>query len=71
MLVGDCTLNVSDADLDIMALTVWAEARGEGPDGMAAVAWAIRQRFENQGGLVRHGEKVEDDTIAAVCVDRD
>lgn len=27
----------TDFDLDIMALTVWAEARGEGDEGMAAV----------------------------------
>lgn len=70
MLVGDCTLNVSDADLDIMALTVWAEARGEGPDGIAAVAWVIRNRFENPGWWSRQrGDGIPDDTIAAVCLD--
>ena len=37
------------SDLDAMALTVWAEARGEGPDGQAAVAWIIRNRAEDPG----------------------
>ena len=63
-------MNVSDADLDMMALTVWAEARGEGPDGIAAVAWVIRNRFENPGWWSRQrGDGISDDTIAAVCLD--
>ena len=63
-------MNVSEADLDIMALTVWAEARGEGPDGMAAVAWVIRHRYENPGWWSRQrGDGIPDDTIAAVCLD--
>jgi N-acetylmuramoyl-L-alanine amidase len=31
-------------ELEVMALTVWGEARGEGEDGQAAVAWVIRNR---------------------------
>jgi spore germination cell wall hydrolase CwlJ-like protein len=31
-------------DLEVMALTVWGEARGEGVEGQAAVAWVIRNR---------------------------
>lgn len=60
----------TEDDLDTMALTVWAEARGEGPDGMAAVAWVIRHRFENPGWWSRQrGDGIPDDTIAAVCLD--
>lgn len=31
-------------DLQTMAKTIWAEARGEGYQGMTAVAWIIRNR---------------------------
>jgi N-acetylmuramoyl-L-alanine amidase len=31
-------------ELEVMALTVWGEARGEGAEGQAAVAWVIRNR---------------------------
>lgn len=34
----------NDNDLDVAALTVWGEARGEGEDGQRAVAWVIRNR---------------------------
>lgn len=37
------------SDIDVMALTVWAEARGEGPEGQAAVAWIIRNRTDDPG----------------------
>lgn len=60
----------TEFDLDIMALTVWAEARGEGDAGMAAVAWVIRHRWENPGWWSRNrGDGIADDTITAVCVD--
>lgn len=36
----------SDRDLTIMALTMWAEARSETNEGLAAVAWTIRNRAE-------------------------
>lgn len=39
----------SDLDLDTMALTVWAEARGEAIIGQRAVAWVIRNRWEQPG----------------------
>jgi N-acetylmuramoyl-L-alanine amidase len=32
--------------MDIVPLTIWREARREGPKGMAAVAWVIRNRAE-------------------------
>lgn len=56
-------------DLDIMALTVWAEARGEGVKGQSAVAWVIRNRWEHPRWWSRHRDSVPDDTIAAVCLD--
>lgn len=60
----------SEADLTTMALTVWAEARGEMPGGQRAVAWVIRNRFENPGWWSRNaGDGIPDDTIAAVCRD--
>jgi hypothetical protein len=37
------------SDAQILALTLWAEARGEGRDGLIAVAWVIRNRVENPG----------------------
>ena len=57
------------ADLDVMALTVWAEARGESPLGMAAVAWVIRNRFQHPCWWSRHaGDGIPDDTLKAVCL---
>ena len=35
--------------LDIMARTVWGEARGEGEPGMVAVAWVIKNRSAKPG----------------------
>jgi hypothetical protein len=57
-------------DLDIMALTVWAEARGEGVKGQSAVAWVMRNRWENPRWWSRQrNDGILDDTIAAVCKD--
>lgn len=33
-------------DIDVLARTLWGEARGEGRSGMIAVAWCIRNRVE-------------------------
>lgn len=38
---------ISEADLDLVARTIWGEARGEGPAGWIAVAHVIRRRAEN------------------------
>ena len=35
---------VTEKDRDILARTLWGEARGEGPAGQVAVAWTIRNR---------------------------
>lgn len=35
------------SDFEILALTVWAEARGECEKGQKAVAWVIRNRVDN------------------------
>ncbi len=56
-------------DLGIMALTVWAESRGEGVKGQAAVAWVIRNRWEHPRWWSRNRDGIPDDTIAAVCLD--
>ena len=37
-------MNASEKDRDILARTLWGEARGEGLDGQIAVAWTIRNR---------------------------
>lgn len=60
--------NYSRLDLETMALTVWAEARGEPVEGQRAVAWVIRNRYEHPGWWSRgKGDGIPDDTIAAVC----
>ena len=62
--------NYSDYDLQTMALTVWAEARGEPEEGQRAVAWVIRNRYEHPGWWSRdRRDGIPDDTIAAVCRD--
>ena len=35
-----------EQDVDILARTLWGEARGEGFSGMVAVGWTIRNRVE-------------------------
>ncbi|KFE57839.1 cell wall hydrolase [Pseudomonas syringae] len=37
---------VTEKDRDVLARTLWGEARGEGSAGQIAVAWAIRNRVE-------------------------
>lgn len=37
-------MTVSDKDRDILARTLWGEARGDGLTGQIAVAWTIRNR---------------------------
>lgn len=37
----------SDQDVEILARTLWAEARGEGAGGMIAVGWSIRNRVND------------------------
>jgi spore germination cell wall hydrolase CwlJ-like protein len=60
----------SDFDLDITALTVWAEARGETVDGQKAVIHVIKNRWLNPGWWSRQrGDGIDDDTLAAVCLD--
>jgi N-acetylmuramoyl-L-alanine amidase len=40
-------LNPTPFELEMMACTIWGEARGETFEGMKAVAWVIRHRVEN------------------------
>ncbi|MDD1967117.1 cell wall hydrolase [Pseudomonas putida] len=37
---------VTEKDRDVLARTLWGEARGEGAAGMVAVAWSIRNRVD-------------------------
>jgi N-acetylmuramoyl-L-alanine amidase len=61
---------ITETDLQTMALTVWAEARGESREGQIAVAWVIRNRWRNPGWWSRQkGDGIPDDTITAVCRD--
>lgn len=36
-----------EKDIDVLARTLWGEARGEGYDGQVAVAWAVRNRVDD------------------------
>lgn len=57
-------------DLDILARTLWGEARSEGRKGMEAVASVIMNRLGRPGWWSRQrGDGIADDTIAAVCLD--
>ncbi|MGE8098135.1 cell wall hydrolase [Pseudomonas fluorescens] len=40
-------MTVTDKDRDILARTLWGEARGEGLAGQIAVAWTIRNRVND------------------------
>lgn len=39
----------TDHELDIVAKTLYGEARGEGREGLIAVAWVIKNRADNPG----------------------
>ena len=49
------------SEIDILACTLWAEARGEGYMGMKAVAHVIINR-------VKSARFASDDTLASVCL---
>ena len=40
-------MSATPADIEILARTLWAEARGEGMAGMVAVGWSIRNRVND------------------------
>ncbi|MGS0735552.1 cell wall hydrolase [Pseudomonas sp. GG8] len=40
-------MSASPADIEILARTLWGEARGEGLSGMIAVGWSIRNRVND------------------------
>ena len=48
-------------DLDVLARTVYGEARGEGLDGQVAVAWVIVNR-------TTHGQRFGGPAIVGVCL---
>ena len=35
------------SDVDLMALCIWAESRGEPGEGQVAVAWVIKNRIDH------------------------
>ncbi|MGG6879769.1 UNVERIFIED_CONTAM: cell wall hydrolase, partial [Pseudomonas aeruginosa] len=37
-------MSISPSALDTLTKTIWGEARGEGREGMIAVAWVILNR---------------------------
>ena len=39
-------MSLNERDVDVLARTIWGEARGEGRAGQIAVGWAIRNRVE-------------------------
>ena len=57
-------------DTDILARTVYGEARGEGLEGMEAVACVILNRYKARkwftGYIVRQGQKIP--SIAQTCL---
>ena len=40
-------MTVTEQGRDVLARTLWGEARGEGLAGMVAVAWTIRNRVDD------------------------
>lgn len=58
------------SEIDTVALTVWAEARGEAIVGQKAVAHVIRTRYEHPCWWSRdRGDGIADDSLKAVCLD--
>lgn len=53
-------IDITEDDLEIMALTVWAEARGEFLTGQSAVAWVIKNRWKNPGWWSRPHHTIRD-----------
>lgn len=44
MLMGPQTISASGEDIDVLARTIWGEARGESLAGQIAVGWTVRHR---------------------------
>ena len=59
-------LNFNDGP-DILARTIWGEARGESRDGKVAVACVVRNRAQSKTSWWRKAEGVTD-PFAAVCL---
>ena len=63
---------MADNDLDILARTIYGEARGEGLAGMEAVACVIMNRYKARkwytGYIVQDGKKVP--SVAQTCLKR-
>lgn len=60
-------IQASAADIDIMARTLYGEARGEGHLGMVAVAHVICERVRRRRWYGRDVAGHDDHSISAVC----
>lgn len=56
----------SAGDIITLAKTLWGEARGEGQQGMAAVAWVVRNRAAVAAKI--HYPQFGDGTIKGTCL---
>ena len=64
------TVIFSNMDREIMALTLYGEARGETIEGLRSVGFVILNRYKNPKWWSRDKyDNIPDDTIAAVCLD--
>jgi spore germination cell wall hydrolase CwlJ-like protein len=65
------TMTPTFEDLDVMARTVYGEARGEIPSGQIAVAWVVRNRADRASAYhLAHGKPhplFGDGTIRMAC----
>lgn len=56
-------MNVTHADIEIAARTIYGEARGESAEGKVWVASVLRNRWQAEHGIFRR-----DDTLASACL---
>ena len=61
-----------DVDIDILARTIYGEARSEGTEGMEAVACVVMNRYKSHkwfcGYVIKDGAKVP--SVAQTCLKR-
>lgn len=57
---------VNASDLDVLARTIWGEARGEGAQGMHAVANVIMNRYEKAQSSISYARQFGG-TVSQIC----
>lgn len=62
-------MNASELDIELLAKTVYGEARGVSFEGKIAVAHVVINRARKAGWWTRNEDAIPDDTIAAACID--